>query len=156
MYHYHPIWWCTCRNILFLSVWVSLLESTKLIYTFGYKTHLQKIESYQNKVLKIIKCEHGPQRNPSLWRIKHSQTKTVEDIHIMEVAKILYSIWNKQQQHNLSLYFSKISQQHTHTTRFRFRSSFICQGTSTRRQRRDLCGLRVKLPRVTTSLTTHR
>jgi len=27
----------------------------------------------------------------------------------------------------------------------RFRSSFICQGTSTRRQRSDLCGLRVKL-----------
>jgi len=25
-----------------------------------------------------------------------------------------------------------------------FRSSFICQGTSTRRQRSDLCGLRVK------------
>jgi len=24
--------------------------------------------------------------------------------------------------------------------------SFICQGTSTRRQRSDLCGLRVKLP----------
>jgi len=36
----------------------------------------------------------------------------------------------------------------------RFRSSFICQGTSTRRRRRDLCGLRVKLPHVTTSLTT--
>jgi len=36
------------------------------------------------------------------------------------------------------------------------RSSFICQGTSTRRQRRNLCGLRVKLPPVTTSQTTHR
>jgi len=34
----------------------------------------------------------------------------------------------------------------------RFRSSFICQGTSTRKQRSDLCGLRVKLPPVTTSL----
>jgi len=33
---------------------------------------------------------------------------------------------------------------------FRFRSSFICQGTSTRRQRSDLFGLWVKLPLVTT------
>jgi len=32
----------------------------------------------------------------------------------------------------------------------RFRYSFICQGTSTRRQRKDLFGLRVKLPPVTT------
>jgi len=38
----------------------------------------------------------------------------------------------------------------------RFRYSFICQGTSTRRQRRDLCSLRDKLPPVTTSLTTQR
>jgi len=30
----------------------------------------------------------------------------------------------------------------------RFRYSFICQGNSTRRQRRDLFGLRVKLPPV--------
>jgi len=30
--------------------------------------------------------------------------------------------------------------------------SFICQGTSTRRERSDLFGLRVKLPPVTTSL----
>jgi len=29
---------------------------------------------------------------------------------------------------------------------------YICQGTSTRRQQSDLCGLRVKLPPVTTSL----
>jgi len=36
----------------------------------------------------------------------------------------------------------------------KFRYSFICQGTSTRRQRRELFGLRVKLSRVTTSLTT--
>jgi len=36
------------------------------------------------------------------------------------------------------------------------RSSFICQGTSTSRQRSDLCGLRVMLPPVITSLTTHR
>jgi len=35
---------------------------------------------------------------------------------------------------------------------FRFRYSFIYQGTSTRRQRSDLFGLRVKLPPVTTSL----
>jgi len=35
--------------------------------------------------------------------------------------------------------------------RFRFKYSFI-QGTSTRRQRRDLFGLQVKLPPVTTSL----
>jgi len=34
----------------------------------------------------------------------------------------------------------------------RFRSAFICQGTSTRRQRSNLCDLRVKLPPVTTSL----
>jgi len=37
-----------------------------------------------------------------------------------------------------------------------FRYSFICQGTSTRRQRRVLFGHRVKLPPVTTSLTTQR
>jgi len=37
-----------------------------------------------------------------------------------------------------------------------FRYSFICQGTSTRRQRRDLFGLRVKLLPVATSLTTQR
>jgi len=30
----------------------------------------------------------------------------------------------------------------------RFRFSFICQGTSTRKQRSDLFGLRVKLPPV--------
>jgi len=41
-----------------------------------------------------------------------------------------------------------------HTNRFKY--SFICQGTSIRRQRRDLFGLRVKLPLVTTSLTTQR
>jgi len=34
--------------------------------------------------------------------------------------------------------------------------SFICQGTSTRWQQRDLFGLRVKLPPVTISLTTQR
>jgi len=34
----------------------------------------------------------------------------------------------------------------------RFRSSFICQGTSTRRQQSDLFSFRVKLPPVTTSL----
>jgi len=39
---------------------------------------------------------------------------------------------------------------------FRFRYSFICQGTSTRRQRRDLFDLRVKLPPVITSLTSQR
>jgi len=38
----------------------------------------------------------------------------------------------------------------------RFRYSFICQGTATRRQRSDHFGLRVKLPPVTTSLTTQR
>jgi len=36
----------------------------------------------------------------------------------------------------------------------RFRYSFICWGTSTKRQRRDLCSHRVKLPLVTTSLST--
>jgi len=41
-------------------------------------------------------------------------------------------------------------------SRFRYRYSFICQGTSTRRQRSDLFGLPVKLPPVTTSLTTQR
>jgi len=44
---------------------------------------------------------------------------------------------------------------HTHTATklaLRFRYSFICQGTSTRRQRSDLFGLQVKLPPVTTSL----
>jgi len=39
----------------------------------------------------------------------------------------------------------------------RFRYSFICQGTSTRRQQSDIFGLRVKLPPVaTTSLTTQK
>jgi len=37
---------------------------------------------------------------------------------------------------------------------FRFRYSFICQDTSTRRQRSDLYGLRIQLPPVTTSLTS--
>jgi len=37
-----------------------------------------------------------------------------------------------------------------------FRYSFICQGTSTRRQRSDLFGLRVKLTPVITRLTTQR
>jgi len=35
-------------------------------------------------------------------------------------------------------------------------TTFICQGTSTRRQRSDLFVLRVKLPLVITSLTTQR
>jgi len=35
---------------------------------------------------------------------------------------------------------------------FSFRYSFICQGTSTRRQWKNLCGLRVKMPPVNTSL----
>jgi len=35
------------------------------------------------------------------------------------------------------------------------RYSFICQGTSSRRQRSDLFGLRVKLPPVTTSQFNH-
>jgi len=34
--------------------------------------------------------------------------------------------------------------------------SFICQGTSTKKQRRDLFGFRDKLPPVITSLTTQR
>jgi len=38
----------------------------------------------------------------------------------------------------------------------RFRSSYICQCTSTKRQRRDHFGFRVKLSSVTTSLTTQR
>jgi len=38
----------------------------------------------------------------------------------------------------------------------RFRYSFICQGTSTRRQRSDIFSLRVKLPPVTTSLAIQR
>jgi len=36
------------------------------------------------------------------------------------------------------------------------RYSFIFQGTATRRQRRDLIGLREKLSLVTTSLTTQK
>jgi len=36
----------------------------------------------------------------------------------------------------------------------RFSCSFICQGNSTRKQRSDLFGLRVKLPPVTTSIVT--
>jgi len=38
----------------------------------------------------------------------------------------------------------------------RFRYSFICQGTSTRRQRSALYGVWVELPPVTTSLITQR
>jgi len=38
----------------------------------------------------------------------------------------------------------------------RFRYSFICHGSSTRRQRRDFFGLQIKLPSVTSSLTTQR
>jgi len=37
-----------------------------------------------------------------------------------------------------------------------FSYTFICQGTLNRRQRSDRYGLRVKLPPVTTSLTTQR
>jgi len=37
-----------------------------------------------------------------------------------------------------------------------FTCSFICRGISNRKQRRDLFGLRVKLPPVTTSLATQR
>jgi len=37
-----------------------------------------------------------------------------------------------------------------------FRYSFIYHGSSTRRQRRDFFGLRVKLPPVITSLTTQK
>jgi len=37
-----------------------------------------------------------------------------------------------------------------------FKYSFICQGTSTRREQSDFFCLRVKLPLVTTSLTTQR
>jgi len=40
--------------------------------------------------------------------------------------------------------------------RFTYRYSFICQGTSIRRQRSDLFGLRVKLQSVITNLTTQR
>jgi len=40
--------------------------------------------------------------------------------------------------------------------RFRFRYSFICQDTSTRRQQSDLFGLRVKQLPATTSLSTQR
>jgi len=36
----------------------------------------------------------------------------------------------------------------------RFEYSFICQGTSTRRKRKDFFDLLVKLPPLTTSLTT--
>jgi len=46
---------------------------------------------------------------------------------------------------------------HTHTheqIQVSDRDSFICQGTSTRRQRSDRFDLRIKLPLVTTSLTT--
>jgi len=43
------------------------------------------------------------------------------------------------------------------TINFRFRYSFICRGTSTRRQRSNFWGFRVKLPApVTTSLTTQK
>jgi len=40
--------------------------------------------------------------------------------------------------------------------KFRYRCLFICQGTSTRRQRSDLFSLRVKLPPITTTRTTQR
>jgi len=44
----------------------------------------------------------------------------------------------------------------TSMSKWFFRYSFICQFTSTRRQRSDLFGLRVKLPPLTTSLNTQR
>jgi len=40
--------------------------------------------------------------------------------------------------------------------KIRFRYSYFCQDSSTRRQWRGLFGLRVKLPPVTTSLTAQR
>jgi len=50
------------------------------------------------------------------------------------------------------LYFNNCTQQATFIGRFRYWYSFICQGTSTRRQRRNLFSLRVRLPHVTISL----
>jgi len=44
----------------------------------------------------------------------------------------------------------------TYSLTFRLRYSLICQESSIRRQQSDLFGLRVKLPPITTSLTTQR
>jgi len=38
---------------------------------------------------------------------------------------------------NNTLFLEKVTEEH----KFRYQYSFICQGTSTRRQRSDLCGL---------------
>jgi len=54
----------------------------------------------------------------------------------------------------VGLMYDKVSLQEIVLIRYRY--SFICQSTSTRRQQSDLFDLRVKLPSVTTTLTTQR
>jgi len=81
------------------------------VWRSTYKTHLQNIASYQNKVLRTT---NGVNRNHSVSHLYgESNVLKLEDAHKLEVAKILHCIWNKQQPHNLGLYFSKISQHHT-------------------------------------------
>jgi len=77
------------------------------------KHTFKKIASYQNKVLRTI---NGINRDHSVSHLYGEiNILKLEDIHKLELAKILHNIWNKQQPHNLSLYFSKVSQQHTRT-----------------------------------------
>jgi len=69
-------------------------------------------------------------------------------------AKIVVPVPDLWHQHQHLTKMTKVSEIKVYT--LRFRCSFISQGTSSRRQRRDLFGLQVKLPPVTTSLTTQR
>jgi len=58
-----------------------------------YKTHLLKIASYQNKVLRII---NGVNRDNSVSHLYgESNILKLEEIHKLEVAKILHNIWSK-------------------------------------------------------------
>jgi len=84
------------------------------VWGLTYKTLLQKIASYQNK---IFKNTNGVNRNHSVSHLYDEvNILKVEDIYKLEVVNIMHSIRNKEQLHNLSAYYSKISQQHTHTT----------------------------------------
>jgi len=75
------------------------------------------------------------------WAPRPCMSKSTLCWLIRKTQRNIWLKWSKQEQQDLG----------------RFRHSLICQGTSTRRQRSDLFGLRVKLPPpATTSLTTLR
>jgi len=100
-------------------------------------------EEYSMKFQSFWYWSEWARQKSTRWSFKASDTDLNELVRTVldEVSKLLILIWMSSSE-EYSMKFQ----------RFRFRSSFICQVTSTRRQRSDLCGLRVKLPLVTTSL----